>query len=369
MISGFLKKEAKEIIETPIVQQTAFWSEVKRMQGIEPLAYDFKLETSETHIENFGEKYINADVLLFQQNVGDKKSIAYVPYGPEIEPAGENKGAFLEELSEILRGHLPKECILIRYDLYWKSFWTDTDDSFDENGEWIGPPDKEIQELRFNYCTNYWNLKKSNTDILPSNTIYVDLTPEKEIILKRMKPKTRYNIRLSEKKGVSVYRADLDKIALWYELYKQTAIRNNIRLHHIDYFKSVLKAKAADAEVMLLIAEKEGTPLAAMFLIITGKRATYLYGASSSQVRNNMATYAIQWKAIKIAKEKECFDYDMFGIAPKSDPTHPLSGLYRFKSGFGGSQFHRMGCWDYPLNNEIYNYYTAMEIQNPTFHN
>ena len=99
-----------------------------------------------------------------------------------------------------------------------------------------------------------------------------------------------------------------------------------------------------------------------MFLVLSAHRATYLYGASSSSMRNLMPTYALQWKAMQIAKKCDCTEYDMFGVSPNPNPSHPMYGLYRFKQGFGGEIFHQLGCWDYPIYYEKYNYFVAKEM-------
>src|SRR5690606_26464640 len=214
--------------------------------------------------------YTYGDFLVLIQYINKTDYIAYVPYGPEVEPHEENQGKFLEELSEILRSHLPKGCILIRYDLAWKSHWAKDQDHFDENGQWIGPPEKKYQEFRLNFNTNNWNLRKTNSDILPSNTIFLDLRKDNLDLLSAMKPKTRYNINLSSRKGIKVTKAGMEKLHIWYALYQETAIRNKITINNIDYFKTVLTARAENtsspAEVKLLIAEYNDMPLAAMFL-------------------------------------------------------------------------------------------------------
>lgn len=366
------KKDLKEVFKTPIIQQTAFWSEVKRQQGFLPKAFDFKTENSFIFDEKVKYTYTNGDLLVLMQYINKTDYIAYVPYGPEVEPNEEHQGKFLEELSEILRSYLPKGCILIRYDLAWKSHWAEDEDSFDDTGQWLGPPEKKYQEFRLNFNTNNWNLKKTNSDILPSNTIFLDLKKEQSDLLKSMKPKTRYNINLSIRKGVTVKSAGMDKLDVWYALYQETAIRNKITINNIDYFKTVLTARAEDtsspAEVQLLIAEHENVPLAAMFLVISGNRGTYLYGASSSHNRNLMATYALQWEAIRIARSRGCIEYDFFGVSPKAETSHPLYGLYKFKTGFGGKIHHNLGCWDYPLDQEKYHHLLATEMHSQGYH-
>jgi lipid II:glycine glycyltransferase (peptidoglycan interpeptide bridge formation enzyme) len=187
-----------------------------------------------------------------------------------------------------------------------------------------------------------------------------------------MKPKTRYNMRLSRRRGVKVRSADTGELDTWYRLYRETCRRNGIHLHSSDYFRAVAEADKArtstTGEVDLLIAEAEGVPLAAMFLAYSSSRATYLFGASADRKGNHMPAYALQWEAIRRARLKGCTEYDMFGVSPTANPSHPLYGLYRFKTGFGGTLFHRMGCWDYPLDREIYNNYAAAEMNGGGYH-
>ena len=366
------EKQPEKISKTPVLQQTAFWAKVKRQQGIGSQAFDIQTRSDDIYTSDTQNRHVNDDLLVLLQSSGGDYRIAYVPYGPTLDPDDENQGQFLEELSEALRPHLPDNCALLRYDLRWESPWAKDQTYFDANGIWTGPPSRINQEIRVNFGTENWNLKKANTNVLPSDTVFIDLNPDEETLLAKMKSKTRYNIRLSGRRGVRVRRGAAADLELWYRLYQQTAQRNHICLHDLNYFQSVLNAKTGElrspAHVKLLIAEKEHEPLAAMFLVITGQRATYLYGASSSAQRNAMPTYALQWHAIKSARKAGCRYYDMFGIAPKPDPSHPLYGLYRFKTGFGGRVFHRMGCWDYPLNDRAYDTYRVSEMNSQGYH-
>lgn len=372
MLSNVHKKEVEELYATPILQQTAFWSAVKKTLGTNTLAVNFNSSRYALYGATDDRSSVSSDLLIVMQQINRHHTVAYVPYGPELEPADEFQGMFLEELSESLRSHLPNNCILIRYDLCWESWWAKEKDHFDEQGIWKGEPDGPVQEFRFNFNTQHWNFKKAFSNILPANTVYLNLTYDTETLLKRMKPKTRYNIGLARRKGVTVKALGLDGINIWYELYKETAIRNHILLNDMKYFQAMLTARADDtrspAEVSLLVAEKDGKNLAAMFLVITKNRGSYLYGASSSAERNLMATYALQWEAICRSKAAGCTEYDMFGISPSPDPQHPLYGLYKFKSGFGGEMYHSLGCWDYPLNDDLYTLFRASELNSQGYH-
>lgn len=372
MLSNVHKKQIIELQKTSIVQQTAFWSIVKKKTGQESIALNFNSRKSNLYTGIVTDTNIQSDLLVIIQQLNNNDSIAYVPYGPELEPENEFQGVFLEELSECIRPYLPKNCFMIRFDLCWEVFWAGEQAFFDSEGNLIGEPSIQSQELRFNFNTIHWNLRKSQTNILPTNTLYLDLKADLNSILMRMKPKTRYNIRISHKKGVTVRTADLADLNVWYKLYSETAQRNGLYLNDLRYFEAILTARAdqtkSPAEVFYLIAEVDQTPLAAMFLIISGNRGSYLYGASSSRNRNYMATYALQWEAIKISKQKGCSEYDMFGISPSKDKSHPLYGLHRFKTGFGGHIFHSLGCWDYPYDVEKYNLFKSLEIRSQGYH-
>lgn len=372
MIAEVDQKDTKEVTQSPLLQQTAFWAEVKKKQGAKTKAFNFKIEDSHFLDNKNKSKILLDDLVVIIQMLDRDHSIAYVPYGPTTEPEDEQQGPILEELSESIRPYLPSHCIMIRYDLPWESPWAKEKDYFDEADNWLGPPEKRNQELRINFNTHNWNLLKANSDILPSNTVFINLNATKNELLKKMKPKTRYNIRLADRKGVTIRTTGLNDIDTWYELHKETCNRNKIFLDHIDYFKTVLSVRAnnthSPAQVKLLIAEANKKPLAAMFLAISKNRGTYLYGASSSQNRNLMAPYALQWEAMSIARKNNCSEYDMFGVSPFPDPAHPLYGLYRFKTGFGGEIHHRLGCWDYPLDNEKYPFFKTTELRSRGYH-
>jgi lipid II:glycine glycyltransferase (peptidoglycan interpeptide bridge formation enzyme) len=135
----------------------------------------------------------------------------------------------------------------------------------------------------------------------------------------------------------------------FYALFRETAKRDGISIHSIGYYQ-ILFAHCAEypgQELRLYVAEHEEKILAATIVLFRKGMATYLYGASSNEHRELMASYALQWKAMKDAKAAGCTHYDLFGIPPNADPDHPMAGLYRFKTGFGGTIIHRSGSWDF----------------------
>jgi len=310
----------------------------------------------------------SGDLLLLRREVSPGVNIAYAPFGPELLPDNDQRGLYLSVLSSELKELLGPSCMFVRWDLPWESPYSEDEDRFDDKGNWLGPPETRLRELRMNWGVTGSAVRKAPTDILPPDTIIIDLNREESQILAEMKPKTRYNTRLSFRRGVNVRHGKASDLDIWMKLYEQTARRNEIVYHDRRFFEALLVQRCHDATVHLLIAEKQSIPLAAMFLSISADRATYLYGASSDEGRSLMAPYALQWTAIKESKQHSCHSYDLLGIAPGPNPEHPLYGLYRFKAGFGGEMIHRQGSWDYPYDSRSYGYYIAQESTAKGFH-
>ncbi len=179
--------------------------------------------------------------------------------------------------------------------------------------------------------------------IQPPRTIVVDLHGSEEEILNRMKQKCRYNIRLAEKKEVVVRK--WDDVEAFHRLIEVTGSRDGFGIHSLEYYKRVYGLFHPTGMVEMLVAEFEGKPLAAIMIMVRGKRAWYLYGASTDEERNRMPTYVLQWEAMRWAKSKGADEYDLWGV-PDEDAdvleaqferrSDGLWGVYRFKRGFGG---------------------------------
>jgi lipid II:glycine glycyltransferase (peptidoglycan interpeptide bridge formation enzyme) len=368
-------KPADDLLVSRLIQQTTYWSRIKKQLGWIPAAYDLEADGLPA-----------GDLLVLKKDLGGGQTMAYAPYGPEGLPDDERRGEYLTALSAELAPLLGAGCVLTRWDLPWESPYAREPDRFDDNGNWLGPPEPRLRELRMNWGVPETGLRKAPGDLLPPDTILLDLKPDEDIILERMKPKTRYNIRLASRRGVQVRRGSTMDLDLWNALYRETARRNRITPHGQHFFAPLLaQARAVDTacppgpggrmlqdqadreEARLLIAEKDGVPLAAMFMSVSSDQASYLYGASSGECRELMAPYALQWAAIQEAKRVGCTSYDLFGVAPGPDPEHPMYGLYQFKRGFGGRLLHRQGAWDYPYDLAAYSHFRAAESVAPGF--
>lgn len=366
MICTLEKKDIEEFKATNILPQTPFWGRVKRNQGFIPKGFELSISKNLlVSTANSLEKK-NEDLLLLIRYIDYDTCFAYVPYGPKLEPTFENQGLFLEQLSESIKPFLPPNCIFIRYDLIWENQWAEEEEYFDDFGNWIGPPPTKTQEYRVNFSTVNWNLHKSIEDHLPKNTFFLDLTLKEQELLYNMRYNTRYNVRKANKKGIKVREYGIEQIGEWYNLYLETAVRHNMPVQNQEYFANVLQNQDNSKNgvtVKMLMADIDGRFLSSMFLVLSKKRGTYLYGASRSCKNNLLASYSLQWESIRIAKQWGCTEYDMFGSAPNLNQKHPLHGVHVYKKGFGGNLFHRMGCWDYPYNQKMYDMFRFQEIK------
>ena len=190
-----------------------------------------------------------------------------------------------------------------------------------------------------------WNLELeiSPHNIQPPRTIIIDIRGSEDEILAKMKQKTRYNIRLAEKKGVTV--RTWDDVEAFHKMMLVTGERDGFGIHSLDYYKRAYELLQPKGLGEILVAEYEGKPLAVLFVARNGHRAYYLYGASTDEERNRMPTYLLQWEAMKWAKVHGCEEYDLWGVPDEDEATleanfetkrEGLWGVYRFKRGFGG---------------------------------
>jgi lipid II:glycine glycyltransferase (peptidoglycan interpeptide bridge formation enzyme) len=307
--------------------QSGFWGRFKAHFGWEAYAFRAVWKTESPQQEE-------KPLLVLRRRLAPGFALAYVPWGPEL-PDGVPVQPALEELAKRLKKTLPKDTVFIRFDPPWL---------LDENNEENAMPPSFI---------------RAEADIQPPDSVILDLTPPMESIIEQMKPKWRYNYRLALKKGVKVRQAEKNEIIVFYDLLKETSKRDRIAIHGFDYYEELFENDSL--EIRLYLAEHEGDILAGIVTLFRGIEAVYLYGASSDIKRNLMPAYALQLKAIEDAKNYGCRNYDFFGIPPVKDESHFMSGLYQFKTGFGGKIIHRPGSWDYQNRYMIYRIFRIAE--------
>nr|MBC7244628.1 peptidoglycan bridge formation glycyltransferase FemA/FemB family protein [Chloroflexota bacterium] len=321
--------------------QSWTWGEFKACFGWRPL----RIAAVE------GDQILAAMQVLFRPLPFGYFTTAYIPKGPLVTPVALNTPSTLALLPALHEACRRQRAIFLKIEPDWEETAS--------TRSWL-----ELQ-----------GFVPSQQTVQPRRTVLIDLTADEEAILAQMKPKTRYNIRLAQRKGVSVRMGTVEDLPLFYQLLKVTGQRAGFGIHTQDYYAQAWQLFAAQDTVALFLAEHERKPLAAIMVFTWGKKAWYMYGASSDEERQRMPTYLLQWEAMRWAKARGCETYDLWGI-PDVDESEigpdialaeeqgalsiGLGGLYRFKKGFGGREVRYVGAYDYVYNKPMYRLLTAL---------
>ena len=263
-------------------------------------------------------------------------SLAYIPKGPLGEMQDwENLWPEIDQICRQRRAIL----LVLEPDLWMK----------DNAAQFISPPQ---------------GFQAGAQTIQPPRTSVIDLSGDESELLARMKQKTRYNIRLAEKRGVRV--APSEDVDLFSRLMVETGSRDNFGVHSPNYYRRAYELFSPGHICEMLVATYQDTPLAALMIFRNSTRAWYLYGASSDQYRELMPSYLLQWEAMKWARARGCLEYDLWGVPDVDEATlesqfleksNGLWGVYRFKRGFGGKICRAPGPWDRVYNPPLYQLY------------
>lgn len=208
--------------------------------------------------------------------------------------------------------------------------------------------------------------RRAHKEFHPRSTIYLDIDLDESSLLEQMKPKGRYNIRLSQRKGVEAIILSHrgggwqcvggkealmmeDPLEIYYHLSKETTARDGFHGAEKGYYQHVMEVLGENAYIVL--AQYNGEWISGAICILYGDKAYYYYGASSNSYRNVMAPYLVQWEAMGYAKQKGAHTYDLLGVASKElGDKDPLWGVTGFKEKFGGIHYTTIGTWEYVSN-------------------
>lgn len=188
--------------------------------------------------------------------------------------------------------------------------------------------------IKFEPQADFFNTNicgQSIAAIQPKRSLFLDLRLSEEVLLEKMHPKTRYNIRLADKQGVKIVPGDEHDLLTFWNLLQKTAVRDRFRGHGLNHYRCLLKAGQPILELWL--AKRADQVLAAGIFSFYQGRAVYWHGASDNEGRQYMAPHLLQWQMIKRARNMSCRYYDFYGIDEQRWP-----GVTRFKRGFGGEE-------------------------------
>ena len=343
--------------------QTWEWARVKAAFGWQPmpLVWDLRGESGNRGAERAGGGCLPAAAAMLlkrpvlSRGFARPLCILYVPKGPLLEWGTHPlRGRVLDDLQALARR---QGAILLKIDAEIElGRGYPSQDAAHENldGQAIA---SDLERRRWLF---------SGDQVQFRNTVTLDLLPDEAALLAGMKQKTRYNIRLAEKKGVTVRAGTLADLPRLFQMYAETSDRDGFVIRKAEYYKQVWEtflrpfSDHSQPCAEALIAEVEGEPVAAILVFYFAGRAYYLYGMSRAEHREKMPNHLLQWEAIRRARRLGCKLYDLWGAPDELAESDPMWGVYRFKEGLGGEVVRSAGAWDYPASRLWYPVYTRL---------
>lgn len=338
----------------PHFLQTYEWGQVKAKYGWSPY-YAVWTEDGKFTISSNDQLSVTnvvAAALILKRTAFRRFSIFYAPKGPLMDWTNESlRKRVLDDLQSFAKR---QGAIFLKLDpdvILGRGVPASVDEVTENSGQAV------MSDLK----RRGW--VESSDQIQFKNTVIVDLTASEEDILMRMKQKTRYNVRLAEKKGVTVRVGTQEDLPALYKMYAETSVRDGFVIRDEEYYMTVWKlfmsaAISGQPSAVPLIAEVDGEAVAAIFLFMFGERGYYVYGMSRDKHREKMPTYLLQWAAMKHAKAHGCLTYDLWGAPDVFDESDSMWGVYRFKEGLGGEVVRTLGAYDFASSRFWYSMYS-----------
>lgn len=341
-------------LPNPHLLQTWEWAQVKAKYGWTPVPQVWKDDKG---------RPVAAAMLLKRTipagGLAARMSLLYIPKGPLMDWSDlQLRRRVLDDLQALGRRH---GAIFVKIDpdvALGRGVPGREDSAEDANG----------QAVRSELSRRGWRF--SSDQIQFRNTVLLDLTPSEDELLAAMKQKTRYNVRLAQKKGVTVRAGTAADLPGLYKMYAETSVRDGFVIRDQAYYQTVWQTFMRPPSETFqpldlptcepIIAEVAGEPVAGLFLFRFAGRAYYLYGMSRDIHREKMPTYLLQWAAMRRAKAAGCTVYDLWGAPDVFDESDDLWGVFRFKEGLGGQVVCTLGAWDYAPNAVTYGLYTKI---------
>ncbi len=223
-----------------------------------------------------------------------------------------------------------------------------------EPNEKINPEtEKEISSLASNF-----NWVKGKP-LFTKYTFQLDISKTEEDLLKNMHQKTRYNLRLAEKKGVEIIEDNtLKGFEDYWKLMEETTKRQGFFAHTKEYHQKMWQTMTESGMGHLFKAVYEEKTLTAWMVFILNDTIYYPYGASGNENREVMASNLMMWEVIRYGKKQGCKLFDMWGsLGPDPDTADPWYGFHKFKQGYGAELVEFLGSFDLVVNPTLYKLY------------
>lgn len=200
-------------------------------------------------------------------------------------------------------------------------------------------------------------------EIFSQYTMVIDLNQTPDQLLASFTPKTRYNIRLAQRKGVKIIEDNSDQaFNTYWQLTQKTTARQGFYAHNRDYHEKMWQTMSRAGIAHLFRAEYQKETLATWILFKWKDTLYYPYGASSRKHRQVMASNLLMWEAILFGQRSGCRQFDLWGTpGPNPKTTDPWYGFHRFKAGYNPKIIKLLGGYDLVLKPGLYPLYQTLD--------
>ncbi len=313
-----------------------------------------------------GDLLVGAGLVLYRDLPRIGRSLAYLPEGPILDWSSPQATSLLDPLVTYVSGR-GAFAVRIGPTIVWRRWGTESikraiaDDRVMRLTQ-VGADAVDPAATRLRGQLRHLGWLPQHTDEgfaagQPEFNFQLPLagrTPEQ--LLSGMNQLWRRNIKKAEKSGVEVTLGRREDLALFHELYLETASRDGFTGRPLSYFVRMWDALTDEDpdRIRLYLAHHEGDLVAATTWVRVGTHAWYSYGASSNTKRDVRGSNAIQWRMITDALAAGATVYDLRGITEGVGADDPEIGLIQFKVGTGGEAVQYLGEWDLPINRALY---------------
>ena len=338
-LAGAVWNEAIAALPGAHILQTWQWGQFKSAYGWRPESLAWRDEHGTVH----------AAALALTRAVPGGLKVIYLPRGPLLDWS--NLPLRAQVLADVERLAQRRGVIFVKIDpevILGRGVPGAADDCVDPTGAQV------VQEWQ----QRGW--RESSEQIQFRNTACLDLSGNEADWLARMKSKSRYNLRLSERKTVNIHVGGEADLSTLHRIYAETSVRDGFVIRHETYYTTLWRQFMQAGMAQPLVAEVEGEVVAGLMLFHFARRAWYLYGMSRDAHRDKMPNYGLQWEAMRRAKAAGCELYDLWGAPEVFDESDSLWGVFRFKEGLGATVLRTPGAWDFTARPLFYHLYTRV---------
>lgn len=274
------------------------------------------------NVENWSEA--QSSVLILERELGMGQKLHYIPRGPYVDWENNDE---VEEVLDLVKNFAVEQGVLFT--------------RFEPN----------VYEQDFAYeLVKKVGFRRTEDFVQAKDTVKVAIDMPDEELMQSFHKKHRYNIRLAQKRGLTVRSStDPEDVEIFYKLTEKTDVRSAGALspHPASYYKAVVEELAKNGMARVYIVEKDERAASASVVFTFGDEAIYMFGASDYEYRRDMPNHLREWQSMQDAREEGRKYFDLWGVTMRDDPG---GGIKRYKLGYRDHVEKMAGTFDWAAN-------------------